>query len=148
MPQLRAFPETDFLLNTDAIWIDRVGVGTQWAPASAIGGNSGQLITSNGLALNPGFFWLKSSLGAFTGHLPSVAHISPGESVVIGDIDYNAGVNNYTVNAHSGDMILDHGTLVATYSVNISNAITLFVANSSVAPYDTADSWTVVVYGA
>lgn len=147
MPQLRAYPAATYLEPTDALWIDRIGVGTMECPASLISPFSGALVVASGGVLYPGSWWAKTSLGALSASLPQLSTMSPADQIIVGDIDYNAGVNNFTVNAFAGDLIADHVGIGPSYPINISNTISIFVANATVAPYTIANQWRVVTYG-
>ena len=149
MPTFRQFPQTIFLLPTDAFVISRLGSGTLYVDANVVlPGLGGFLITANGTLLGVGnTYGVKTGLGAFSGTLPQVSTVKPGSLVILQDVDNNAGVNNFTVNAFSGDQIADHGALSSSYALAISNTLTVIMANATVAPYTSASQWEATSYG-
>lgn len=129
------------MLATDIFILSRPGVGTLKIPGDLIApGVGGFVIEASGEALIPGVFYgVKTGLGAFSMTLPALVLVTSPAYIEIADLDNNAGVNNYTINAFAGDQIANHGALSAAYTVNISNTVTRLIANGT--------SWTAISYG-
>lgn len=122
MPQFRQYTEATSLQESDAAVIDRLGVGTLYAPISLFPGAGCSLVTAN-LALSaPGVFLVRTSLGAFSGTLPALSTLTgfPGQVTIV-DMDNNAGTHNFTINAAAGDAILNHSSSGGSLVMNVSN---------------------------
>lgn len=144
MPQLRSYPEENNVLPTDGFWVDRVGQGTVFVLGANLptgtGGQQLVLITASGISLAVNTLYAaKTGATALTVTLPQLSlQVSP-QFVDLFDIDNNAGVNNITINAFSGDQISDHGALSSAYVIGVSNmGVRLFV---------NTNSWTAIPLG-
>lgn len=144
MPQIRSYPQAVNLLPTDAIPLDRIGSGTEWIAGSDLGGGGGGqqlvLITASGISLAVNTLYAaKTGATALTVTLPQLSLQASPQFVDLFDIDNNAGVNNITINAFSGDQISDHGALSSAYVIGVSNmGVRLFV---------NTNSWTAIPLG-
>lgn len=82
-------------------------------------------------------YGVQTSIAALTIDLPAISAITPGDWLVLLDIDYNAAVNNITVAAFGSDEIALFGASASTQTLNISGVCVLLMANLT--------SWTMVV---
>lgn len=143
MPTFRSYPRVTSILPTDALVLDRIGSGTEFIEGSDfLPASAGQgIIAANNLILASGYFYgLRSGSGTFTGTtLPQLSGIVAPAFIEIADLDNNVGTNNLVINAFAGDLISDHGTTAATYTMTINNTIIRLIANTT--------SWTVIPYG-
>lgn len=141
MPQIRNYTQALSLEGTDAFVIDRLGGGTFYIEAIDFVPTQGDtLISASGANLAAGLAYaVRTNLGAFSGTLPQLSTVTPGNYLEVADADDNAGSNHYTVNAFAGDEISDHATLGTAYIINVSNTITRFIANTA--------AWRAITYG-
>jgi hypothetical protein len=73
---------------------------------------------------------VKTLVGAFTLNLPPIGAFKNGDWIDIVDADGNAGVNNITINASSGQNIRYNGSVSPSAAINISGCITTLVVEA------------------
>ena len=142
-------PADSALSGAEWVWINLGGVDyrtTTGQIAALSGGGSGGLatiyVTASGLQLATGVVYsVNTSLGAFSGTLPPLSSVKDGAFLEVQDVAYNAGTNNYTVNAAPGDgnAIAAFGTNTASFALTINDSIVRFTKYGSL--------WRVIAYG-
>lgn len=103
----------------------------RWILLEGAEGFNGLIVASGASLVTGGFYAVRTSLGAFSGTLPVLSGVQPGSFLEIADADYNANVNNYTVNAFGMDQIAAFGSLGSSYVINLRDSITRFIANTT-----------------
>lgn len=87
-------------------------------------------------------YGVRTSTGAITINLPALANVTAGDWMTFVDVDQDAGANNITFAAASGDAILFAGASASSFSVGVDGATVSIVANagewSAVAGGDTS----------
>ena len=144
MPTTRQYAQAVNLQPTDAIVLDRIGVGTLFieadefmnAPALNILVYTG---VSQFLAAGESY-GVPSAAGAFSLALPALSTVTPGQGIRLVDLNNDVGVNHVTLTSNGTDQILDHGSFATTFVWAYSNTILELFAIST--------GWRVISYGA
>lgn len=75
-------------------------------PAGPAGGVRSLIKVAGTQLVAGGLYGAKTGLGVLNSILPKGAGVPSGEIVRVRDVDFNAAVNNFTVNAFAGDQIV------------------------------------------
>jgi len=77
------------------------------------------------------FNGIRTAVEAITLTLPALSGLQPGDWIDVADVDFNAHVNNITVNAVGLDLIFSYGVSAASQTLNVAGARVRFVVNVS-----------------
>lgn len=136
------------LTGAELVWIVQAGVDKRSTVGAIAGlaasnggaGLRGVIIASNNVPLFVGgLFSVETDLGAFSAALPALAGVTPGSYLEVQDVGYNAGANNFTVNAYGSDGIAVFGATGSSVTLTTSDVILRLTARSTY--------WRAVFYG-
>jgi hypothetical protein len=117
------------LLGSESVPIVQGGA-TVRAPVSSIGNANGQLISTTPFSLIVlGVYGLRTLSGALILNLPSLSSMAYGDWIDLEDIDYNANVNNVTINAAGSDTIALYGAATASQTLNVAGVRARLIVN-------------------
>ena len=121
--------------------VSQGGTGAQTAPVAQYNLVQRQVLASGPLNLAAiTDYWVRTSVGAFTYYLPTLASLQPGDWLNVADIDANANTNNVTITCQSSD-------LIAVYSNTPASSVTLNLAGVQVRFVANASNWRMLVLG-
>lgn len=112
--------------------VDQGGTGGQTVPIANDKLQQRVLVGTSPYAVTTVFtrYAVKTLTGAYTLNLPPIGAFTNGDWIDIVDADGNAGVNNITVNASSGQNIRYNGSVGPSAAINISGSITTLVVEA------------------
>jgi hypothetical protein len=112
--------------------ISQGGTGATSSAGAAYNIEQRALILSNGINLQPlTSYGVRTSLGAFTGYLPALSILMPGDWIDLYDVDYAASTNNFTITANGTDLIYLYASSGTSQALTISGVRVRFVVNQS-----------------
>lgn len=114
------------------VFCDGTNVGIS-SSTSGGGGSTPQIVIASGTTLplnNVSTF--RTEIGALSASLPALSGVSEGEYVDVEDGDYNASVNNITINPNGSDAIDFMGGTYTSFIADQNNAVIRFVRSNGV----------------